>query len=159
MLICASYSRYHFRPLSSPLAHISMAWCLPLRTLHVTNMSHLGQRGRGYITSSRITTLSCMWQCTKCARSALRLVSLPRNPPTGQVVSCEASTECLYRRSGCVPGERRGVGSDDGRKRRGGAWRWPFGPMGDLWRQFRSSNTLGGCSQLHMKTGRWWLET
>ena len=84
-MLLHDYSSCHsFHVLPSPLAHIAMAWCLILSTLHVTNMSQLGQSGRGCQPSYRITTVSHTWQCTKCTRSALRLVVLPNHPPTGQ---------------------------------------------------------------------------
>ena len=81
MFPCASSSRQCFRILSSPLERISRDWCLPLIALHVMNMSHLGQRGRGCPPPSRITTVSCTWRCVKFTQDALRLVILPGHTP------------------------------------------------------------------------------
>ena len=74
-------SRHRFHILHSPLAHISVAWYLPLSALHMMNMSHLKQLRRGWIPYSRITTVSRMCQCTMCTHSTLRLLSLPGHPP------------------------------------------------------------------------------
>ena len=50
-------------------------------------MSYLRQSGREWIPSSRITTVSHMWRCTKWTWSTLRLVTLPGNTTTGKAMS------------------------------------------------------------------------
>ena len=84
--------------------------------------SHLGQRRREWIPSSRITTVSHMWRCTKCTQSALRLVASPGQPPTRHVMVCApSSNEIRY-----VPASSGGWGG-------GGVIHLPLGqPILDL---------------------------
>ena len=87
MLLCTSSSHCRSQILSYPLSDIAMAWCLPLRSLCVTNISHLGHSWMGWLPYSSITTVPQTCWCMKCTWSALRLVAPPRNPSTGQTVS------------------------------------------------------------------------
>ena len=85
MLNRAYYSQNRSVCLSSPLGHITMAWCLLFSACHVSNMSHLGQRGRGWFPPTGPIEISCTWRCVKWTRSALRIEALPGNPPPGKL--------------------------------------------------------------------------
>ena len=85
MLNRAYYSQNRSVCLSSPLGHITMAWCLLFSACHVSNMSHLGQRGRGWLPPTGPIEISCSWRCVKWTQSALRIEALPGNPPPGKL--------------------------------------------------------------------------
>ena len=85
MISCASSYRICLRRLYVPLVHIAMEWCVPFKSHHMKNMSHLGQRGRGWLPSSSTTSVYHMWRCMKWILSTLWIKALPVIPLLGKL--------------------------------------------------------------------------
>ena len=83
MLSCISVSASRRLFLSTPLLHIEVFLCFPLRDRHGTSMSHHEHLGCGRFPSSNMITMSRTCRRQKCTLIAVRVPAFPGQPSTG----------------------------------------------------------------------------
>ena len=85
---------------SAPLNQRAVVEFFWLSSVQGTDMSQLGQQGRGWFPSSMITIVSCTWRCTQCTHR-LALIVAPLKPSTGNdTVPAAHIKETLYSNVG-----------------------------------------------------------